>query len=180
MKFKIMKGTELYKELAALAKKCKECESAAHALAEKYGAEGAYSSSSGSTRAGGIAGFKFAKDRFPDKAFWMQVDRHNTPDAWYPRRGKKYSCNASIHHEIDALPQVSFDEYNKVIGFKSGFGCSSEGISHFKSYGLNVYRGYALIVVPEGAEFKPPTKELIEIVESEYIKLKKSTKEISL
>jgi len=168
MKYKVMAGTELYASLAALQKKANKYHLAAQKLAKSIGAERTATRSDRNI-AGGIDAFQFPRGKEPDVLMWMRPDRHNNPNLFYPRFGKKYTDNQELHDKIAALPVLTIKEYNEVIGFESYFGGN---FVHYRTYGLDIYKAYALVSVP-GEKYKPISSDMVEILESEYLKLKK-------
>ena len=164
MKYKVLKGTELYTALKAIQKKCWDAVDAAKKLGESLGAKDV--ATRGNDRAGGIDAFQFSES--PNKILWMQPDRHNNKDFYYPRYGKKYKENDSLHEQIKALPIVSFKEYNSVIGLNAQF----VGLTHYRSFGLHIYEEYALIEVGEKCKYKP-LSDMTEITVSQFNKLEK-------
>ena len=179
MKFKVQKGCTLYNTLEALIKKSMDCSKAARKLAKKYGATDIFTTGQ-RHRAGGIDAFRFEWGKDPDPALWRQVDKKNEPRAFMPRWGKKFSANATIWKEIEELPTISYEEWNKTIGFKPSFGMDSseQGFAHYKSFGLGVHfkKGYALVVLHNNAEYKPKPG-MTEILESEFVRLDKEIRE---
>lgn len=171
MKYKILKGTELFNKLVAIEKKCKDAVDAADAFAKTIGAVGVYSRRS--RQVGGVGAFRFPYDAPPDKKFWMQPDRHNTSDAYYPRSGKakKIRQNDELHDKISKLPVVEYKEINEVIGFKDQW----VGFTNYITYGLEVNDDYALIEVGDECAYEP-LPGMIEITISEYNKLKNQNK----
>ena len=162
MKFKVLKGSPIFEKLEHMMSKIKSCWDASHELSESVGAKGVCTF--GYHRAGGIGAFQFAPDKFPSLELWKQTDprKYQYRDLFYPRSGKKYKQNDELHAKIAALPVVEKEEYNKVIGYEGGW---------LSSYGLKSGNGYFLIEIPEDSDYKP-LEDMIEILESEYRKLK--------
>jgi hypothetical protein len=173
MKFKILKGTDLYYQLAAIQKKADQCVASSKKLAKSIGAINV-ETIRGRNIAGGIDAFEFPYGKEPDMLLWMRPDRHNNPRLFYPRYGKKYTMNQELHDKILALPVVTRDEYNDIIGFKSHFG---GGLVHYVTYGLKIHKDFALVSISEGATYTPISKDMIEILESEYMLLEKKIKD---
>lgn len=167
MKFKVLKGTELYNKLKLIQKKCSAAQDAAQKLGKKLGGIEVYTT--GRDRAGGIDAIEFTYDNSPDKEFWMQPDRHNNKNLYYPRNNSKANkVNAWMHTAISELPIVTIDEFNKVIGFESQW----VSLINYKSYGLLIKKDYALIELGEKCKYKP-LPDMIELTISEYTKLNK-------
>ncbi len=173
MKYKILKGTDLYNLLAAIQKKANDCHKASRKLAKSIGAIGTATTGT-HKRAGGVDAFEFAYDKHPDKALWMQPDRHNNKNLFYPRSGKKYKANDDLHAKIKALPSITYEEYNGVIGFEPSWG---NDLTRYKSYGLSIHEDFALVEVGEGSGYKPNSPDMREITVSEFNSLKKLIKE---
>lgn len=173
MKFKILKGTVLYEQLVAIQKRADKCLQASQKLAKSIGATNV-ATRDGRNLAGGVDAFEFPYGKDPDAMLWMKPDRHNSPRLFYPRSGKKYTQNQELHDKIDALPVVTIDEYNAIIGFERHWGSN---LTHYVTYGLSIHKDFALIKISEGATYAPATEDMVEILESEYEKLKKLIKE---
>jgi hypothetical protein len=171
MKFKVLKGTALYDQLAAIQKKANDCSKAAIKFAKSLGADAVFTHGR-INAAGGIDAFRFEWGKDPDKLLWMQPDRHKTPRAFYPRSGKKYGANKELHEKIRALPVVTIEELNTIIGFKGHIGVEGAGIVHYRTYGLDLFPNYAVISIPDGCGYKKSNKDMIEITTSEFNKLK--------
>lgn len=168
MKFKILKGTDLYAKLKQLQEKATVCSQAAQNLAKEIGATHAYTNNR--NRAGGVQAFRFEYGKEPEKTLWLQPDRHNNKQLFYPRTGKAklLRANDELHQRIENLPLLTHDEYNNTIGFKVQ--CTSK-LEWVSSYGLQINDDYALIEIHEGCKFEP-LPDMIEITVSEYNKLK--------
>ena len=168
MKFKVEKGTELFDKLVSVKDKMDKAQTAAEKLGKELGGEAVYSRRYINV-AGGIDAIRFAYTTEPDKELWMKPDRHNSPRLFYPRSSKKANKqNQPIHDKIRALPVVTEDEYNDIIGFKYHW----VGLRNYRTYNLFIYDTYAIIETGEGADYKP-IEGMVEILESEYYKLKK-------
>lgn len=167
MKYKVNKSTELYKRLKEVWDKCDKCTEVATNLAISLGAIKV--ATRGRNRSGGVDGFYFNYDNTPDKELWTQIDRHNNPRLFYPRHGKKYKVNESLHERIDALPVITFEEYNALIGFESQWA----GLTNYKSFGMHMGKDYILIEVATECKYTP-LPDMVELLDSEYVKLKKS------
>lgn len=173
MKFKVLKGTKLYMQLVAIQKQADKCRRASQKLAKSIGATNV-ATRSGLNLAGGVAAFEFPCNKEPDAMFWMKPDRHNSPNLFYPRYGKKYTQNQELHDKIAALPVVTIAEYNAIIGFEKHWGAN---MTQYVTYGLSIHKDFALIKISEGAKYTPNSEDMVEILESEYQKLKKLIKE---
>ncbi len=168
MKFKVLKESPLYGKLVAIKKRCEDVLDASEALAISVGAKHAYTN--GRDKAGGVAGFYFEYGVEVDKLLWMQPDRHNNSRLFYPRSGKKYQINEPLHEKIKALPVVTYEEFNSVIGYESQW----DGFTNYKSYGMAMHDDFALVQV--GGKYTP-IEGMIEILESEFDELSEKIKE---
>lgn len=165
MRFKVLKDTELYDKLNGLQKKCNECAAASHALAVELGATAAYTTQH--NRCGGADAFHFEYGKDPDKAIWMRPSRRDAPRAFYPRSGGKAGkTNKELLDKIAALPVISYEEANSIIGFEAQW----VGLSHCRSFGAKIGPDYALVEVPGEAEYTPHP-DMTELKESEYKEL---------
>lgn len=171
MKYKIYKGTNLYDAMVNLWEKRQECIKEADNLGKQIGATHIYTN--GRNAAGGIDAFRFEQGKEPPKELWMQQDRHNNRQLFYPRYGKKYKGNNELHEKIKALPVLTFDEVNYVIDFKTQFKPTNSGIFHIKSYGYKIGDEFVLIEISEYADYvsKP---DMIEITVTEFKELEKT------
>ena len=163
MKFKVLKGNQLFDSLCAIKIKCENATKAANELAKELG--GNQAATRNLYRAGGLDAIEFTN--YPDKELWRQVDRKNNPYLFYPRSKKS---NVDLFERISNLPIVTYDEYNSIINFLPTFGSSDnvDGIVHFKSYGLIITDDCALIEIGNGSGYIP-IDGMIEIFESEYL-----------
>jgi len=158
MKFKVKKGTKLFKKLDEIGIKCRNADKAAGKLAEELKCKNWARSSF--VLAGGIRAFQFKEK--PEN--WKTVE--NTYDCFYPKICKQ---NKELLDKISKLPIVKIEELNDIVGFKSQF----HGNRFYKTVGISwVNKNFILIDVYEECEYKPK-KDMIEITFSEYKKLNK-------
>lgn len=169
MKYKVLPHTELFLKLNELFERCLYANEAADKLAKSIGASD--HATLGRNRAGGIDAFQFARGKEPDKELWMQPDRHKNPDLFYPRNGKKYTANKELHEKIAALPTVSFDQYNAVIGFEKQW----KGFTQIRTYRLQRHEAFFLIDTTDEADYTP-VEGMQEITVSEYKSLEEQIK----
>lgn len=153
MKFKVEKGTETYRRLELLQERINECNNEALNLVESLGFKKFGVSNSG--RGGGISCVKA-----DDKPDGFKVVGKPHQNLFMPK-----SSNKKLWDKINALPIVSYQEFNDVIGFTPHF----KGLSHYRSYGFE--RLDDLFLVDVGDADYTPKEDMIEILDSEYKKL---------
>jgi hypothetical protein len=166
MKYKILKGTELFKNLTAFKKKMADVRKQAMDLAIELG--GVSSASNGRYLAGGIDAVEFKEK--PEG--WRSVG-NSWQNLYYPKADKK---NKEIHNKIQALPRLDFDELNALVGFTGQFCSDERGIAHVKSVSIKWHKDFILMETAEGTEYTP-VKDVIEILGSEYDTLSNSIKD---
>lgn len=160
MKYKIKKGTETFKKLVILQQHIKEVESEAFKIVESLGAT-KYCKAFNKL-AGGISAIRLEKK--PEG--FKNVDK-DWRMLFYPKASNKKVCK-----EIESLPTIKYDELNNIIGFEAPQTVSCErGIGWVNTVGLIFGKDFMLLDVENGCVFKP-NKDTIEILESEYQKLK--------
>ncbi|HQV53974.1 MAG TPA: hypothetical protein PLX17_00585 [Chitinophagaceae bacterium] len=160
MKFKILKGTELYNQLVALRKKIDHVQSESAKLAKEFG--GGEVATSGRNLAGGIDAVEFK-----EKPEGWKVVGETWQKLFYPKSDKS---NKEIHEKIQALPVVKFEELNSLVKFDIQGATSGRGLAFVKSVACAWGKGYVLIEVHENCKYTP-VEGMIEILESEYKKL---------
>ncbi|UOR06272.1 hypothetical protein MUN82_04050 [Hymenobacter aerilatus] len=157
MKFKIVKGTALFEKLSELQAKCTECNKAARALADQQGANGF--ASGRNMIAGGIAALCF--DDKPEGYRLLQQ-----PNYYYPKVTK---ANRPLHDAIAALPTVGNDDLNGLLNYKFQTVC--DGDKMYWASRPGVIWGEEQILVDTGKAKYEPVADMIEILESEYLRL---------
>lgn len=133
MKFKIIKGSDVYNLLVELFDRGEKCSDAASKLARHFGAEGYGKRNSSHEYFGGADAFKFAIGKDPDKNLWRKVDNAN-PRFFIPKAKNKQAWD-----KIKSLPSVSIDEINDAVSFPKGLHGVAEGngISIIHTVGLS-------------------------------------------
>ena len=166
MKYKVVKGSNLFKTLTDFKTKIDLVRKQAMDLAIELG--GVSSASNGRRLAGGLDAVVFKEK--PEG--WRSVG-----DKWqnfyYPKADKK---NKEIHSKINALPSIDYDELNKLVGFNSQFCTEGRGIAHIKTVGIKWHKSFVIIETSENSKYKP-IEGVIEILGSEWEKLSKSIKD---
>ena len=167
MKYKILKGTELFKKLADLRKRMNEVQKQAKDLAIELG--GTAAATSGRNLAGGIDAVEF--DKKPDG--WRSVG-NSWQNLYYPKADKK---NKEIHDKINALPILKFEELNNAVGFSANQSvCNSNGFAFIKTVGMQWHKDFILMETAEGTKYTP-VDGVQEILGSEFEELSKKIKE---
>ena len=157
MKFKVEKGTAIYQELELLFDKIKDYNSKTKKFVESLGFEEYGVSLRG--RAGGLSCIRTSKKPDGFKTVGKKYDNLFMPKA----------SNKELWKKINELPILSYDEYNKVIGFEAQF----QGLSHIRSYRCEKVNDVFLIDV--GNADYMPIEGIVEILDSEYKSLKSNS-----
>jgi hypothetical protein len=166
MKYKISKGTELFKTLTDLRKKMDKVQKQAKELAIEFG--GTTAATNGRHLAGGIDAVEFKEK--PDG--WRSVG-NSWQNLYYPKADKK---NKEIHEKIQALPVLEFKELNDAVGFTGNQSvCTDNGFSFIKTVGMQWHKDFILMEVAEKTKYTP-IKSVEEILGSEFDKLSKRIK----
>lgn len=158
MKYKVLKGTATFEKLTALNEKLKACHEAMVPIFNEFKASQYIPLKDNAIAFGGFAGLIFKKSPPPH---WAKVK--GTKNAWYP---KKWAVNQQIIDRIEKLPTVSLQEYNEAIGLTD-----PEPEIQFNRYGFTYLEEQELFLI-ECSSMKV-SEELIEILESEFMNLKK-------
>lgn len=167
MKYKILKGTETFQKIEELSAKMKAATTAAFDLAKELGGDeiGTHIGlGSTDNLAGGMTGIKM--DKQPEN--WGKAAKKHYTGFYYPMRR---IANKDILAKWEALPVIDRSEFNDIIGFKAQFG----DCKYFPGVGVEWHKDYILIDCHDEAKFKP-NKDTIEILGSEYNKLKHKDK----
>lgn len=153
MKYKILKGTETFKQLWVLRKKMSEVDKASHKILKRFGAD--QYRSAFDVIAGGLSCLMLKEC----PKGWKSVN-----GGYFPKRNVK--ANAELLAEIDALPVIKKNDLNSLVGFEPQF------IGNKYSYcvGMIWRKKYCLMEMNEGAKFKP-NADMKEITVSEFNKL---------
>lgn len=159
MHFKISKGSKTFTDLQTLLAEMQRCNVAATKLANELGAtNGGRHLSRAHVVAGGISGIKL--DSKPNG--WKGTHR-DYYGYYIPKISK---ANREISNKIASLPVVSHDDLNAVVGFHEHY---KDG-RWYTSPALNWGDDYVLLHTSPGCDFTP-NADMIEILESEYVKL---------
>lgn len=166
MRFKIKKGTELFKTLDALGNKVVAVEKEAGKLTKKLGFKQYMRKRF--VLAGGIIAFHSTEKPANYAYAFGSSDR----EAIFP---KKIKANKEILELIESLPVVNYSELNRPLkydGFKTTQFTATGGKHISMRPGVVWKKNVILIDVPEYIKYKP-VKDMIEITFSEFEKLRK-------
>lgn len=163
--FKISKDSDLGKSFTDLLEKCNKAREATNALIKEITQldDVEYFKPLDSI-AGGIHSIPMATA--PDMTVWKI---HPQTKAYLPRATKKGNL---IREKFDALPYVSQNDLNAIIGFKSHLTISEERLKNYKNYGLLPVENWYLIMIFPQSSWEQPV-DMIEITKGEYDKLAK-------
>jgi hypothetical protein len=161
MKYKILKGTETFGKLHELNSKMKKCEAAASSLAIELGGskDGKRLSRGLDCIAGGLAGIEM-KTKLEG---WRYASK-NHYGFYYPRRIKQ---NKEVLDRIENLPVLTYNDLNEIVSFDQ----QASGMRWFNCPGVDWRDEYILLHIDNDCYFTP-NADMVEILESEYIKLK--------
>lgn len=160
MKFKILKGTETFNKLSDFEKEIKRVNKIAIDLSKELGGDekGTHLGYSFEL-AGGISGIKM-----PLKPEGWKDASKNHHNYFYPKINKS---NKDVLDKINALPILKYKDLNDIVGFSF----QSHGMTWFNCPGIYWGKEYILMDVNDQCNFCP-NEDMIEILGSEYIKLK--------
>lgn len=171
MKFKILKGTELYQRFLDFFEKVKivnkQTRDLVKELTKKSGHEDLeYASFRGFAIYGGISAISF-KDN-PGKG-WK---KHKRTDITCYQPDSRTKEGKALQKRFDDLPTINAFELNDVIFLKDKDGGRMWGNFGFKDF---LKKGFILIDMPESVTYDwyKPHQDLIEITEKEYYELSK-------
>lgn len=163
MKFKVVKGTKLFDQLVDVQKEIRRVNGEARKLVESLGYKKYWPSSE---LAGGIVAIHCPTGKPEGWAVFWKDEKH----CYMPAKNKKE--NKELWAKINALPVLEYSYLNDLLDYKPlthrtdnrvSFG---PGIQWEKDYVLLEFADYV------AAKYKP-VKDMIEILESEYVKLSK-------
>jgi len=158
--YKILKGTDLFNKLNDFKKRGDVAREAANKLAKELGSnEDAY------TTGGDIGGIDAL--HFDEKPQGWRSVGNKWQSLYYPKADQK-----ELHEKINALPIVKREELNEIVGFS---GMQIADMAIIKSVGMAWHKDYCVMEVAAGCRYTPP-KDAIEILHSEYDKLKSKCK----
>ena len=173
MKYKVLPGTALFDTLMAVQKKMIKANKAADKIAKEVGAEGCANASN--KIAGGILGFKFkiGGQKNSDKPGWKKLESGYTL-WWFPLEKEK--SNKDLLQRIYELPTIDISELNTPLNFHGGAVSHEGGIAWVKTPSVlfpDKKQAVILIGIHPGLKEYKPVDGMIDILESEYNKLKK-------
>ena len=161
MYFKIEKGTNTHNSLEELFEKINKCNLESISFVEKLGYK------KHGKKHGVIAGgISCIESENKPEGFKTVGKKHQ--NLIFPKAGNK-----KLLAQINNLPTVSFKEFNDAIGFKSQF----VGLTHHRACGCDKQAEIYLIEVDDRCIYTPK-KDMIEILASEFIQLKKAGNEL--
>lgn len=162
MKFKIAKTTETFKKLAEFKKQVESVNTQAGKLSKELGGTGRYCKKI-HRLAGGVSGIEFKQ-----KPEGFKVVGEPYQNLYYPKVTNKTACK-----QIEALPTLEYNALNSIIGFKSPQTVSADrGIVWINAPSVIWGKNEMLLDIESGCKYTPPSKDIVEILESEYEKLK--------
>lgn len=164
MKFKVLKGTELFNQLTAINKRMYAAKDAADKLTASLPFKVVDTATRGYNLAGGIDAFH-CPDGCPEG--WKVVGE-SWQNLYYP----KVKGNKDLLAKISALPLIKYDDINELINFRPQGYTTPAGLAWAKGPGIVWAKTYVLIETSEGLPYKP-VPDMIEITVSEFDKLKK-------
>lgn len=161
MKFKVVKGSELFDKLTSLKKEMIRCNNAAFNLVKKLG----YSRMRGraGVLAGGISSIEI-KSGQPEG--WRKAYSNRVSNEYFPA---KIKANKDLLDKINALPILEYDALNDLVDF-DWRDCDSR----FISFNPGVYWQQKVILIDISSEYSKykPVEGMIEILDSEFQKIK--------
>lgn len=165
MKFKILKGTELFKHFATLRKEMNDALAASNALAESIGATDA-AIIPGYYIAGGADAFYFPNDNPPAN---FKVKGKSWQNLYFP---KVHKDNKELLDKIDGLPRVRTSQLTDLLNFGTlEMTAHQGGLSIMQCPAVVWTNTYILVDFGESTKYKP-LPDMIEITGSEYNQLK--------
>ena len=159
MKFKVEKGTKTFDELEKVFVKMKDCNKQALELIESLGFTQFGVSNNGI--AGGIS--CIVSKTKPDG---FRVVGKPYQNLYYPKKAN----NKELLQKFDELPIISYEEFNDTIGFKAQF----SSLNYHRAFGIKKVKDVYLIDIDNKCKYTPKS-DMIEILESVYLKLHKDT-----
>ncbi len=167
MKFKVLKGTPLFKQLTAVKKEMVRCNDAAYEIIKEFGCtqmRGKFG-----VIAGGISGIIFQNGKKPPEGWRYTGESFNE---YMPK--KNVSANKELNKRIKELPIVEYDALNDPLNFDWHDNDGSRKVSFHP--GIKWKNNYILIDVSKHYPRYKPQEGMIEILESEYNKLAEEKK----
>jgi hypothetical protein len=176
MKYKVLEGTPLYQILSNVQKKMENAANLSKAIVKEVGAED-YARASHKI-AGGIRAFKFKECicKNSEKPGWKKMESGCT--FWLMPLAKEKS-NKDLLKRIDALPTIGIEQINLPLNFNGGAVSSDGGIAWVSTPAVvfpdKKQKIFLIEIHPEFKDYKP-VDGMIEILESEFNKLKDNVK----
>ena len=164
MKFKILKGTKAYAKFVALHAERNRCIAEARKVAKKVGAKQWHWA--WWAVAGGISAFVFKEK--PEG--WGNAYTPHEEGCFMPKKNLK--ANKELLAEIKALPVVEEEAINSIIKYDSDKHCTTRRKMFHPGYSM--HEGYVLLSFSACVDAYKPIKDVIEITNTEYNKLKKA------
>lgn len=177
MKFKVLKGTDLFAKLSDIKNQMLLADQEALELMNSIKLEGivleGYSRPSHGI-AGGIRAFccdrYLRKENLPSG--WMLMER--SLSKWiFPKSGDKN--NKDLLERIKKLPIVSSNELKELLNYGNYAFAVHNGMGISTVPGVQWGDKYILLSTPDGIDYKP-VKDMVEILVSEFDKLSKTIK----
>lgn len=167
MKYRIAKGTETYAKLAALYKLMEAARKAVFPVLDELGAK-RYAPRRG--LAGGIMAVEF---RTPPEG-WKRIGKPGQ-DLYAPK-----VSNKEMVERLKALPVLKYEELNSIVGFKQGTTVDEDSGSFVQYRCPGMYMVKDAVLLDTGnAKYTPPNADIVEILESEYRRLKEADEKMS-
>jgi hypothetical protein len=159
MKFKVIEGTQTFENFNTFFENSKRVNKQALDIANKLGFEEFVTAREVS---GGISAF-VSKEKIDG---YKQVYKKHGNNFWFPKSTKE---NKELINQIGALPVITEEEFNSIIGFEPEF----VGNRFVRRYSLSFSeKGNCYLVDTSVARDFKPSEDLIEVLESEFNKLK--------
>lgn len=166
MKYKVLKGTDLFDKLWSIQKKMQSCQDEAQKIVNTI-PEADGSSKRSHCLAGGIAAFHFKKGWTNAPDGWRKMEKGWTQ--WFmPKSSDKK--NKELLKKISELPVLGYEIINDLLNFHFYV---TEELQVWHCPIVEWRSKYVLIEVPNDKKYKP-LDGMIEIMDSEYIKLSKA------
>jgi len=166
MKYKVVKGTKLFDELWSIQKQMQSCHDEVKKIADTIPEADGFSKRS-HCLAGGIAAFHFKEYSMGAPDGWRKMEKGFTP--WFmPKSSDKR--NKELLSRISKLPVIDYEAINDLLGFN--FHITGEMQIWYAPI-VEWRKKYVLIEMPSDRKYKPKDG-MIEILDSEFIKLSKA------
>jgi len=158
MKFKVLKGTELFQKFIDARAEMQRCEHAALDVMHEVGAK--YVRGDFWAVAGGISAFGFEGDKKPEG--WAIAYKDSDKD-FFPARNRK--ANKELLDKIKALPMYKIEDFNEIMDYDYGDHDTNRISFHPV---VNWEKEYVLISIASQYSRYKPVEGMIEITTSEY------------